>query len=169
MTLPGLKSIISSGCNYQRSQECSRGFIPFQKDTFQCINTNRNMLWAVEALEDCSVREEEGGQSGFAPEKQLAWGTNNFSVPVSREMQCSRDTNPTSHSLHNLCNSSSLVWLSQFPTLPRVTAMLLLTFTGHKPNRGGTVLPKTVQKACSKARAWSRVTHASKLVTSLLS
>ena len=53
------------------------------------------MLWAVNALEDCSVREEKGRQSGFAPERQPGWGTNNFSVPISQEMQCSWDTDPT--------------------------------------------------------------------------
>lgn len=54
------------------------------------------MLQAVKALQDCSVREEEGRQHSFAPEKQHGLGTNNFSVPSSQEMQRSWDTDPTS-------------------------------------------------------------------------
>ena len=44
-------------------------------------------------------------------------------------------------SLPNLCNSSALTWLSQLATLPRVTDVLLLTFTGQKSNCREIVLP----------------------------
>lgn len=41
------------------------------------------MFWAVEALEDCSVREDKGRKTGFTPERQPGWGMDSFSVPVS--------------------------------------------------------------------------------------
>lgn len=50
-----------------------RDIIPVQKGTLECIRANRNMLWAVKALDYCSVGEGEGGQAGFTPEKQPGW------------------------------------------------------------------------------------------------
>lgn len=53
-----------------------------------------HLLGAVKALEGGSVREEEGGQGGFAAGGQS--DGNSFPVPISWELQGSQDADSTS-------------------------------------------------------------------------
>lgn len=125
MNLPSLKSIISPGCNNQRSQGFPRGIIPVKKDTFECIRANRNMLWAVNALDDCLVEEGEGGLALDSLQKSSLSGewttfqslspvkcntaeiltTSHLAQPVTHLLWCGYHNPPLSTELCTCCSS----------------------------------------------------------------